>query len=262
MSSAVTVDIVHVVGGIAVGKSSLMERVERDPIAFVAALSSAPGFAWLADVDHASLDLVVVPEVPERWLDKDDGKPLLDRMYAEPAKYAARFQHAVLNERWSAMIIKICDTLREHDALPAAKHCPLTHLLLVTDGSIVTDHGVFARACADNGFMSADEWEAYDTRYSQLAACWPAKFEAMARELKLNIRVVLRGTLHLTTPLAETQTRIRQRGRDCEQTLPATYLDDILERHARLLAQPDYSAPPVVAIRDTLPSDPTPFAVQ
>jgi hypothetical protein len=184
-----------------------MQRIDANPFLFIGELGQLPEFAWLRAVALDTVDLVVVPERPERWRDSGDGTPLLDKMYAAPAKYAYKFQCAVLRERWRSMLAAICDTMAGHNQKGLAKPPP-KHLIVVTDGSIDTDHGVFARACFESGFMTNIEWRAYNAVYSKLESVWPLKLEEMARELGLDISVTVRGTLHLATPVAETRTRI------------------------------------------------------
>jgi len=226
---------ISVVGPIGAGKSTLLERAEAAPKEFLAALAALPEFAWLAAWPPTTR-LAFAHEEPDRWRNVD-GDLLLPLMYAAPKKHAFEFQATVLAERMRAARIAVIEA--QSSDIP-------THLLLLTDGSVHTDSGVFARACYDAGFMSIDRWLLYRNRY-----------DVCTRDL--DVAWTPGGTLYLCTPVDETATRIKQRGRECEQSLPASYLADIAKRHAALLADPDYPAQPVVQIRDTPRDDECPF---
>lgn len=235
MTDPIAVGFVHVVGSVGSGKSTLLQRAAADPAAFCRALARSPAFAWLRDWDDALI--VVAPEDPAAWKSQD-GEPLLDLMYKDPVAHAAEFQRTVLRTR----LATCCDALCQ-----ALKAATSTKVLVVTEGCIDVDHGVYARGCFENGYMTKEQWAAYDAIFAK-AADWATDVPRLAGAA-LDVKV--RGTLYLTTPLDESIANIKTRGRACEKGLSAAYLDGVIRRHEYLLDSATYSAPPVLRVRYT-----------
>lgn len=249
----IVVAFVHVVGAIGAGKSSMLERAVRRPTEFLAALGRLPEFAWLAAWPPlgAGTELAVALEEPARWV-AADGQSLLDCMYAEPTRYAAEFQTAVLRDRLRAAAAALCDALRRATV-------DTSHVLVVTDGSVDVDHSVFARGCYEAGVMTTDEWVAYDEVYGRVERVWAANLAQMGVAVAVPLAASVRGTLYLATPLDETRKRIELRGRACERRLEPAYLGGVIERLEYLLASAAYPATPVARVRDTPPDAAEPF---
>lgn len=245
----VEVTFVRLVGPIGAGKSTMLKRAitsERDFVASLCALLR------LGD-EYASAALVVVPEYPERWID-ENGANLLNLMGVDRKKYAARFQTTVLLDRVANATNATVDALKSSLA---------TRFIVVTEGGIEVDSGVYAQACRDDGCINDDDWSAYMSLYSDLSANWLGRLAHAAHEehgVELSTRVG--GTLFLDTPIADSVDRVIARGRECELQLPRAYFADRAKRHRDVLAQPDYGAAPVVTIRDTPLDESNPIATQ
>lgn len=245
----VEVTFVRLVGPIGAGKSTMLKRALTGKSEFIASLCT------LLQLDDAcaSAELIVVPEYPERWVD-ENGKNLLDMMGVDCKKYAAKFQTTVLLDR-------VANATNE--TMEALKTSTASAVIVVTEGAIEVDRGVYAQACRDDGFIADDEWAAYLQLYADLNSNWLSRLAHVAHEergVELTARVA--GTLFLDTSLGDSVDRVTTRGRACELKLPRTYFADRANRHTELLARPDYGAGPVVSIRDTPLADSNPIAMQ
>lgn len=237
-----TVAVVNVVGPIGAGKTTMMSRIESSPAEFVRSLAALPEFAFLREWPAAA-KIAVVREEPSNWVDRKK-RSLLDLVCDEKTRkqYSYEMQKTVLTDRLRSI----------HNQVFALLIKAPTHVLLVTDGSIHTDHSVFARASFEAGNMTDEEWKKYDSAYGAIAHQWTSDLSNMIRRSHdKDVNVFEAGTLYLQTPTAELQNRIRTRGRPCEMNLPIAYIENISDRHAYLLRSAAYPAQPVVQIVDT-----------
>ncbi len=241
--SNVAVVFIHVVGGIGAGKSTMLARAAANPSAYIATLQSLKRFSAIEAWSPEKTKLVVVVEDPTRWKSAD-GESLLDLRKSDPSRYATELQTTILRDRITRATEAVVASLKTLDS-------ETEHVLVVTEGCVDVDHSVYARACFERGDMTDEQWREYDTIYGRMAGSWSQSLESLACEmLGADVSLAVGGTLFLSTPLQETQSRIKVRGRECEQSLPKEYLGDVIERHEFLLSSDSYPAKPVVAVVD------------
>mgnify|MGYP001810166888 CR=1 FL=1 len=252
MDESITVAVVNVVGAMGAGKTTMMSRIESRPREFVQTLADVPGFSFLHNWPSTA-KIFVVREEPNNWVDGNN-RSLLDLVYDEKTRkqHSYELQKTVLTDRLRSIHNQIFVLLPK---MP-------THVLLVTDGSIHTDHSVFARSSFESGNMTDDEWKKYDSVYETIAHQWTKDLSNMIRRShNREVDVFQAGTLYLQTPIGELQNRVQTRGRPCEKNLPIEYIENISNRHQYLLQSATYPAQPVVQIVDTPLDESVPFVV-
>ena len=249
-AAAVQVRFVHVAGCLGVGKSSLVERVEAAPAAFIEALRSVAGYEWLRTWPDDAL-VLVTHEEPQRWKTAE-GISLLDLKRADPVKYAFEFQKTVLLDRLRAAHDAVFSLLLHKDA---------THVLVVTDGCVNTDADVYARACYEAQQISEPDWRLYREVYEKVERNWPQQIVDLSAQQQLAVDISIAGTLLLCTSLDETKRRIANRDRVCERDLPDDYLNEIIGRHEFAVESSTYAGGPVTRIVDTPRGSTAPFVV-
>lgn len=249
----VNVAFVHVVGPIGAGKSTMIKRAQKNPVQFITLLAQSPSFAWLCDWTTANTVVETAAEDPTKWKSVS-GESYLDLMYADPKQHATDFQGVVMIDSISSARQAVFAALRRVE--PCTKN-----ILIVTDGCINTGCQVFAQNCRESGFISDEQWEKYFRMFQTLEKSWAADLECQANHAGVPITVSVRGTVYLCTPFEETLTRIKERGRECEQVLPQTYLRSIYDRHDYLMKSADYHAGPVLRVVDTRVDEESQFTI-
>ena len=223
----VKIVVVGLVGPIGAGKTTFLELVAtNDPQKFLTRIAQSLSFVREWPIQNTKV--VVVPEVPERW-QTSDGQSLLTLMQKDPKQYAAKFQTTVLKDRVDSVADAIVAALENLSSTT-------THMLVITEGTIDVDSGIYAKNCYDRGYMSENEYGAYMALYKQLKAHWLRDIESTAFKMQIDATVTYGATMFLNVPLETSISQIVTRGRECELALPIAYFKNIYDRHVEFLA--------------------------
>lgn len=183
-------------GSIGAGKTTLLECLER-----------------------YAHEIVFVPEPIAAWRNVR-GHNVLDRFYAEPARWALAFQTHAMATRVAAVRDAIAAALASRE--PAACDKPL---IVVCERSIYTDRYIFVEMLHAAGTLDDAERALYETAFDYYAThAYPGTHG---------------GVVYLKSDPRACAQRIADRARDEENAMALTYLQDLDAAHDRALASPD-----------------------
>ena len=189
-------------GSIGAGKTTILECLERR---VRETRNSAP--------------IVTVPEPIAAWRNVR-GHNVLDRFYAEPARWALAFQTHAMATRVAAVRDAVTAALAARE--PTARNEPL---VVVCERSIYTDRFIFVEMLHAAGTLDDAERALYETAFDYYAShAYPGTHG---------------GIIYLKSDAEECAHRITTRGRGEEEAIAIEYLQELDKAHDRALASPD-----------------------
>jgi deoxyadenosine/deoxycytidine kinase len=158
--------------------------------------------------------VTVIPEPVGEWLTmtNEHGESLLKLFYKDKRRWSYTFQNA-------AILTRLLDTQR---ILKEWKPTPGKLPVIITERSVLTDRHVFADMLHNDGIIDDLEWKLYLKWYTAYAADLPVK-----------------GIIHLNTSAATSSDRIKIRGREGEESIELTYLEQLDAQHDKWVATTD-----------------------
>jgi deoxyadenosine/deoxycytidine kinase len=158
--------------------------------------------------------VTVIPEPVGEWLTmtNEHGESLLKLFYKDKKRWAYTFQNA-------AILTRLLDTQR---ILKEWKPMPGKLPIIITERSVLTDRHVFADMLHRDGILDDLEWKLYLRWYEAYAANLPIK-----------------GIIHLNTSARTSSDRIRIRGREGEESIELSYLEQLDAQHDKWVAETD-----------------------
>lgn len=177
--------IVSIEGNIGSGKTTLLSMVKKR----------------FGEYMGSSKPVVYVPEPVSSWesIKDEDGKSMLDLLYADTKAHSFAFQMMAYITRVKAM-----KKAREEN--PGA--------ILVCERCLQTDSEVFARMLKEQGNIKLVHWKIYNE--------W---VKEMSEEWKPNLVVYVRCSPEKSFE------RVKKRARDSESSVPLEYLADCHSKH-------------------------------
>jgi deoxyadenosine/deoxycytidine kinase len=158
-------------------------------------------------------------------LKTDEGDNLIELFYRDIPRWAYTFQNCAILMRMQ-LISGAIATWREACAADPTGATAANNVF-VTERSIETDYHVFASMLREQGHLNTIEWTLYLRWYNM-----------MKDSCSVN------GIVYIDTPVDICMQRIKQRGRDGEETISEAYMSDLDRFHRSWLAQ-DISTPTV-----------------
>lgn len=155
-----------------------------------------------------------------------EGQNLLELFYNDKTRYSYTFQNCALLSR----AMNIARTIEEWQWRCSMNPEESQSNVFVTERCIDTDYYVFAKMLYDDGHMNLMEWDLYKMWYNFVKSQSPA----------------LSGIVYLNTPPAICKTRIQQRGRKGEDSIPLEYLQNLELYQNTWLNGPSNSVPVMV----------------
>jgi deoxyadenosine/deoxycytidine kinase len=158
--------------------------------------------------------LTVIPEPVGEWLTMTNkhGESLLKLFYKDKHRWAYTFQNA-------AILTRLLDTQR---ILSEWKPTPGKLPIIITERSVLTDRHVFADMLHNDGIIDDLEWNLYLKWYNSYASKLP-----------------VRGIIHLNTSASTSNNRIKIRGRDGEESIELSYLEQLDVQHNKWVTETD-----------------------
>ena len=171
------------------------------------------GKSTLLEAIKAHLPAVtVIPEPVGEWLTmtNEHGESLLKLFYKDKRRWAYTFQNA-------AILTRLLDTQRIlKEWRPESGKLPI----IITERSVLTDRHVFADMLHDDGILDDLEWKLYLRWYEAYATDLPIK-----------------GIIHLNTSANTSNTRIKIRARDGEESIEISYLEQLDAQHNKWVSE-------------------------
>jgi deoxyadenosine/deoxycytidine kinase len=171
------------------------------------------GKSTLLEAIKAHLPTVtVIPEPVGEWLTmtNEHGESLLKLFYKDKRRWAYTFQNA-------AILTRLLDTQRIlKEWRPESGKLPI----IITERSVLTDRHVFADMLHDDGILDDLEWKLYLRWYEAYATDLPIK-----------------GIIHLNTSANTSNTRIKIRARDGEESIEISYLEQLDAQHNKWVSK-------------------------
>jgi deoxyadenosine/deoxycytidine kinase len=236
-----TVELLQVTidGTMGSGKSTALAQIAKRPELLG---------ALLGHTDFADACVLVVPEPLANWTNCN-GVDLLAEFYADMRRNALRWQLHVIQSRLAherAVLLGLASVANQ--PLPA-------RVILVTERSVWTDCGIFAKMLADSGIMAFADALIYDAEFQVTVA---TNAQLMRKELaefgvKLHFGQLTQVYIKVAPEVAFA--RVQQRARKAEVSGSSALT---LEYMQKLCAQHDKYFEPVqhhTAVTITLDSD-------
>jgi deoxyadenosine/deoxycytidine kinase len=152
-------------------------------------------------------------------LQNEAGESLLELFYKDTDTYAYTFQNCAILSR--AQMIQTAVRTWQADPTQAE------HRVFLTERCLDTDYHVFAKMMVDTGKMGRLEWDLY----------------RMWHSFAVSNSYPLRGIIHVSTPPAICDERIRMRGRKGEESIPLSYLETLETYQRKWLYETDHGIP-------------------
>jgi deoxyadenosine/deoxycytidine kinase len=214
------IDIINIEGNIASCKSTLLQRIETNPV-------------MLRDLlfEHETQEYAgatVLLEPIEKWMSVGpDNTDLLGNMYSDPAKYGLACQLNIAATQFQATLHAVVLCVEKARLVDP---CKTRRVLLVRERSPLSSREVFARALLDRGHWSSAEWTVYCNMHDQMAA----NFDSELNKRFPGVVCRTLGTVVLITDIDSSMARLRHRARPAEDSVDVKLLQDIGTRHHRL----------------------------
>ena len=149
---------------------------------------------------HDEFGFGFIEEPVRSWKEEFD-EDLLDLFYHDQKRWSFAFQMAAFTTRaktWSEILEKT------------------DHSTVVLERSIYCDRYVFAKNCYESGLMKKIEWQLYCKMWDWLESNWCTKPDKI---------------IYLKVPATICLSRIKNRGRPEEQSIPIEYLLQLEDKH-------------------------------
>ena len=163
-------------------------------------------------IREKSPHLTVIAEPVGEWLamKSSSGESLLELFYKDTTRWSYTFQNC-------ALLTRLMDTIKIiKEWRPTDGKLPI----IITERSVLTDRHVFADMLYRQGKMDDLEWTLYLKWYNAFAADLP-----------------IGGIIHLATSVSTSADRIKLRGREGEDGIPADYLASLDAQHLKWIAE-------------------------
>jgi deoxycitidine kinase len=153
-------------------------------------------------------DYVIIDEPVEQWLQMKDeqGTSLLELFYQDQKRWGYTFQTSAFITRYLS-------------AFTALKQPITKDTIYISERGILTDRYVFAEMLHAQGSLNQVEWDLYTK--------W---FDHFKHSIHID------GIVYVTTAFDVCKERIKIRGRQGEDNIPMTYLDELEQQHEKWLS--------------------------
>ena len=162
-----------------------------------------------------------IDEPVDAWtsLKTASGDNLLELFYRDISRWAYTFQNCAVLMRMQ-LISGAINTWKE-----ACKADPslAVHNVFITERSIETDYNVFASMLKDQDRLNDIEWELYLRWYNMLKTSCSVS-----------------GIVYIDTPVNVCMQRIKLRGRDGEENISESYMNDLDRFHREWMARKEH----------------------
>jgi deoxycitidine kinase len=148
-----------------------------------------------------------------------EGENLLELFYRDIPRWAYTFQNCAVLMRMQLISGRIEEWKRQCEADPSLA----ANNVFVTERSIETDYNVFASMLKEQGHLNDIEWTLYLRWYNTLKnSC------------------AVSGIIYIDTPVNICMERIRTRGRDGEDNISESYMNDLDRFHRNWMGRKEH----------------------
>jgi len=167
-----------------------------------------------------------IDEPVDSWmsLKNENGDNLLSLFYADKKRWSYTLQNCAFITRHK----KVKDSITAWRKRCETDPSQLANNVFITERSVATDRYVFAEMLRDAGELNPLEWSLYLEWYNVFADLFP-----------------IDAIVEVTTAYDVCKDRIKIRGRQGEENIPTSYLEDLEKQHRKWL---DNTSLPVLKI--------------